>query len=176
MPSAKLSFSMTLKAGSLASNRTKGEFLLNPGTTRTQYGALCWRLRQGRVEVLLVTSRDTGRWIIPKGWPITGQSPEQAAAREAWEEAGVKGEARANCIGLFLYAKLIGPVLAVPCVVAVYPLRVVSLAAHFPERKMRRRKWFAPEKAARKVIEPELRAILATFAPPTDTTPTLQGG
>ena len=61
-----------------------------------QVAALCWRLRKGRAEVLLVTSRDTGRWVLPKGWPITGLSPQAAAAREAWEEAGV-AEGR-NCV------------------------------------------------------------------------------
>ena len=57
---------------------------------RTQYGALCWRMHRGKVEVLLITSRDTGRWVIPKGWPIDGLAPAQTAAREAWEEAGVE--------------------------------------------------------------------------------------
>ncbi|MEN9850080.1 MAG: hypothetical protein RL128_243, partial [Pseudomonadota bacterium] len=59
---------------------------------RTQYGALCWRMHRGKVEVLLITSRDTGRWVIPKGWPIDGLAPAQTAAREAWEEAGVEGD------------------------------------------------------------------------------------
>jgi len=68
---------------------------------RTQYGAVCWRLHRGRVEVLLVTSRDTGRWIIPKGWPIDGLSPAGTAQREAWEEAGVEGEVIEDGLGVF---------------------------------------------------------------------------
>jgi 8-oxo-dGTP pyrophosphatase MutT (NUDIX family) len=143
--------------------KTKGLFLLNPGTTRTQYGALCWRRVNGAVEVLLITSRETGRWVIPKGWPMDGHTPEAAAAREAWQEAGAKGEVSAGCIGLFAYDKVIGPGQTVPCVVAVYPLRVITLDSRFPERKERRRKWFPLAKAAGKVSEPELRAILATF-------------
>ena len=55
----------------------------------------------GRSQVLLVTSRDTGRWVIPKGWPMPDRTPEAAAAREAWEEAGVEGEVSDRCIGLF---------------------------------------------------------------------------
>lgn len=154
----------------------KAQFLLNPGTTRTQYGALCWRRLRGTLEVLLVTSRDTGRWVIPKGWPMPDRTPEGAAAREAWEEAGVEGQVSDQCIGLFSYGKVIGPVVSVPCVVAVYPLRVTGLQDRFPERRMRRRKWFTLDKAARRVMEPELRAILATFLPPPEPSPVSAGG
>jgi 8-oxo-dGTP pyrophosphatase MutT (NUDIX family) len=143
--------------------KTKGLFLLTLGTTRTQYGALCWRRRNGQIEVLLITSRDTGRWVIPKGWPMDGHTPEAAAAREAWQEAGARGEVQPGCIGLFAYDKVIGQAQAVPCVVAVYPLRVTKLAIRFPERKERKRKWFPIAKAASKVSEPELRSILAAF-------------
>lgn len=145
---------------------TKGQFLLNQGTTRTQYGALCWRRENGALQVLLVTSRDTGRWVIPKGWPMPDRSPAAAAAQEAWEEAGVKGQVIERCIGLFSYLKLMGPTLSVPCVVAVFPIKVTGLADSFPESRLRKRKWFPLAKAARKVVEPELQAILSTFRPP----------
>lgn len=127
---------------------------------RTQFGALCWRLHRGRVEVLLITSRDTGRWVIPKGWPIAGRSPEGSAAQEAWEEAGVTGEGAQAALGLYAYDKTRKTREALPCVVQVYPLRVEALAKRFPERKERRRRWFAVEKAAKLVAEPELRAML----------------
>ncbi len=127
---------------------------------RRQCGALCWRMHRGKVEVLLITSRDTGRWIIPKGWPIDGLSPEGAAAREAWEEAGVQGEIGTDELGAYGYAKVLGPKTAVDCSVQVFGLRVAKLKDKFPERKERRRKWFGVEKAARKVAEPELRALL----------------
>ncbi len=149
---------MTRDAKPLSSLRDEAE-------TRTQYGALCWRRAKDGVEVLLITSRDTGRWVIPKGWPIKGLSPEASAAREAWEEAGVEGEADPHCLGLYSYDKGLGPANGpqrqVPCIVAVYSLHVKDLADRFPEVKQRRRKWFAPRKAARKVAEPELRALLA---------------
>lgn len=136
---------------------------------RTQYGALCWRHGGEGVEVLLITSRDTGRWVIPKGWPIETLTPEASAAREAWEEAGVEGAADPRCLGLYGYDKGIGVErLPLPCRVAVYPLQVETLATRFPEHKQRRRKWFSPEKAARKVAEPELQALLAGFVPPPD--------
>lgn len=129
-------------------------------TCPTQYGALCWRMHRGKVEVLLITSRDTGRWVIPKGWPIAGRSPSQAAAREAFEEAGVEGRVSSAGLGLFNYRKVLSPKQSIACKVEVFSLRVAKLVTKFPERHERRRKWFAAEKAARKVIEPELRALL----------------
>lgn len=131
---------------------------------RSQYGALCWRMHRGHVEVLLITSRDTGRWVIPKGWPIDGLHPAASAAREAWEEAGVLGEPAAQALGLYTYDKILKTEAALPCAVAVFPLRVEELAAKFPERKERRRKWFAAAKAAKKVAEPELRALFTALA------------
>lgn len=131
--------------------------------SRTQYGAVCWRLHRGKVEVLLVTSRDTGRWIIPKGWPISGLTPADTAAREAWEEAGVQGEVLEAGLGAFGYAKVLDSRRSVPCSVEVFGLRVAKLRDKFPERKERRRKWFGVEKAARKVAEPELRALLLSL-------------
>ena len=127
---------------------------------RTQYGALCWRMHRGKVEVLLITSRDTGRWVIPKGWPIDGLAPAQTAAREAWEEAGVEGDIADQGLGAFDYEKSLGLKGSIPCSVQVFGLRVAELKGKFPERKERRRKWFDFDKAARKVIEPELRALL----------------
>jgi 8-oxo-dGTP pyrophosphatase MutT (NUDIX family) len=148
----------------MKSNETR-DFLPSGGNEgpRTQFGALCWRMHRGRVEVLLITSRETGRWVIPKGWPIVGKSPEASAAQEAWEEAGVTGESAGPALGLYAYDKTRKSREALPCVVQVYPLRVERLAKQFPERKERRRRWFAAEKAAKLVAEPELRALLLQF-------------
>jgi 8-oxo-dGTP pyrophosphatase MutT (NUDIX family) len=131
---------------------------------RNQVGALCWRMHRGNVEVLLITSRETGRWVLPKGWlePELGQA--SAAAREAWEEAGVQGEIAAEPMGLFTYPKQLRPGVEQPCVVWVHALRVSRLANRFPERQQRRRKWFRAEKAARRVVEAELRALLLDVA------------
>lgn len=131
---------------------------------RSQYGAVCWRMHRGTVQVLLITSRDTGRWVIPKGWPIDGLAPAASAAREAWEEAGVTGIAAPDPLGLYGYDKVLGPDASLACAVSVFALRVAELAAKFPERKERRRKWFSAAKAARKVAEPELRALFETLA------------
>jgi 8-oxo-dGTP pyrophosphatase MutT (NUDIX family) len=141
----------------------KSVFLQETSARRSQYGALCWRMRRNSLEILLVTSRDTGRWVIPKGWPHEGQSPDQSAAREAWEEAGVEGEIDPRCLGVFSYDKVMTPRENVPCVVGVYGLRVHRLQRRFPERNQRSRKWFAVEKAAKRVAEPELRALMLSM-------------
>lgn len=133
-----------------------------------QCGALCWREVKGKVQVLLVTSRDTGRWVIPKGWLIPGLDEPGSAAREAWEEAGVKGDIAPEPLGWFIYDKVLsrdGPVPdAVPCTVAVFALKVDDLARRFPEASQRRLRWFSVAKAAQKVDEPGLQALIAGFA------------
>lgn len=131
---------------------------------RTQFGALCYRLRDGKVEVLLITSRGTGRWIIPKGWPMDGETPAGSAAVEAFEEAGVEGKPSDRALGFYTYTKgNRGDFL--PCVVAVFPLKVRRLLKDFPERGQRRRKWFSQKKAASMVSEPELRRLIKSFNP-----------
>lgn len=132
---------------------------------RSQFAALCFRVKAGQPEVLLITSRRTGRWIIPKGWPEDGMTPAECAAKEAWEEAGVTGKAQDRCLGLFAYAKVIEKGTSLPCVAMVYPVKVKSLSKDFPEAGERRVKWFSPKKAAQKVSEPELARILRDFDP-----------
>jgi 8-oxo-dGTP pyrophosphatase MutT (NUDIX family) len=127
---------------------------------RTQYGAICWRKSAGVLDVLLITSRETGRWVIPKGWPMKGMGPAAAAAREAWEEAGVEGKLSDTCIGLFSYQKMLPKEQPVPCVVAIYGLKVEKLSRRYPEQKQRQRKWFSASEAAGLVAEPELRDLL----------------
>ncbi|WP_296766635.1 NUDIX hydrolase [Sediminimonas sp.] len=132
---------------------------------RTQFAALCYRIRRGRPEILLITSRSSRRWIVPKGWPIENMTPAQSALQEAWEEAGVKGRAIEHCLGLFSYAKLIGPDKALPCIAMVYPVKVKALANDYPESHQRRRKWFTRKKAAARVDEAELVHIIRAFDP-----------
>lgn len=134
--------------------------------TRMQYGALCWRPGSDGVEILLITSRDTGRWVIPKGWPIPGLAPEAGAAQEAWEEAGVEGEIAPVCLGRYGYQKCLTVSAQVPCAVAVYGLRVLREADKFPEVKERTRQWVPQPLAATMVNEPDLAALIAGFVPP----------
>lgn len=133
-------------------------------TLRTQYGAICWRTAEAGLDVLLITSRETGRWVIPKGWPIKGISAAACAEREAWEEAGVEGKLCETCLGVFSYQKIITEDQAIPCAVAIYGLRVEKLSRRYPEQRQRRRKWFAAREAADLVAEPELRVLLLALA------------
>ncbi len=137
---------------------------------RSQFGALPWRLTDGKLEILLITSRDTGRWIIPKGWPMDGATPAQAAATEAYEEAGVEGKLSHMVIGFYGYLKHIDKADrdktdGLPIVVAVFPIRVKKLLADWPEKAERKRQWFPARKAATMVAEPELRRIIKHFDP-----------
>ena len=73
-----------------------------------QYGALPYRFtHDAALEILLLTTRRSKRWIIPKGWPIKGLRPAKSAAREALEEAGVRGRVGAKSIGLFAYDQIL---------------------------------------------------------------------
>lgn len=131
-----------------------------------QFGALCYReKKKGGIEVLLVTSRGTGRWIVPKGWPVKGQTPAGSAAVEAFEEAGVEGRAMPVCTGRYTYSKLMEDGTEVPLRVALFPLRVRKLRRKYPEADQRKRRWFSRKRAADMVDEAELKAILRAFDP-----------
>ena len=132
---------------------------------RTQFGALCYRLRKKKVEVLLITSRTSKRWIVPKGWPMDGKTPAECAAIEAWEEAGVSGVSDGRCIGIFSYSKATGDLGALPCVAMVFAIEVQSMADTYPEAAERKRRWVSRKKAARLVDEPELSRIIRDFDP-----------
>lgn len=131
---------------------------------RTQFGAICYRVKDGTTQVLLVTSRSRKRWIVPKGWPIDGATPAQAAKKEAFEEAGARGKCVGVCLGLYSYTKEVEDD-DLPCVVALYPLKVSSLIKDYPEAKERKRKWFSTEQAASLVDSPELAQIIKGFDP-----------
>ena len=132
---------------------------------RTQFGALCWRMNGDKVQFLLVTSRQRKRWIIPKGWPVDRATPAEAAATEAWEEAGADGKVAPICLGIYSYNKYMSRDEIFPCVVAVFPFRVKKLLANYPEKADRRRKWFGRKKAAKMVDEPELANMILHFDP-----------
>ncbi|HSP25212.1 MAG TPA: NUDIX hydrolase [Saliniramus sp.] len=127
----------------------------------TQHGALPYRRTQdGEVEVMLVTSRETRRWVIPKGWPIKKLKPFATAAREAYEEAGLGGAISRESLGSFTYQKRLKTRKYVACEVDVYAMEVSKEAKRWPERDERERRWFEPEVAARHVTEPELADII----------------
>jgi 8-oxo-dGTP pyrophosphatase MutT (NUDIX family) len=130
---------------------------------RRQYAALPWRRANG-LEVLLVTSRETRRWVIPKGWPMADRTGPEAAAQEAFEEAGVTGQAAEGPAGAFRYRKRLKTGDEVDCEVFVFPLRVDEEHEDWPERLERERQWFTPAAAAAAVEEDELKGIILSFS------------
>ena len=135
------------------------------GKGSVQYAALPWRVRDGAVEVLLITSSN-GRWIVPKGWPMDGKAPHEAAAQEAWEEAGVRGEITSRPLGVFHFDKVKKDGRAKRLEVQVFPLAVTQEAAGWPEADRRERRWLDQAEAAAAVSHAELSALLAAFSPP----------
>jgi 8-oxo-dGTP pyrophosphatase MutT (NUDIX family) len=132
---------------------------------RVQYGALPYRMRdRARPEVMLVTSRERRRWIIPKGWPKKGKSARRSAAREAFEEAGVIGSVARRPVGSFCYEKQLRSGRVVVCKVRVFPLQVKKQTDEWPEKAEREVKWLPAKKAAKQVNDPELSAIIRRLA------------
>jgi ADP-ribose pyrophosphatase YjhB (NUDIX family) len=133
---------------------------------RSQFAALPWRRdAAGQVEVLLITSRETRRWVIPKGWPIKGMKSAKSAAQEAFEESGVRGKVGKRPMGSYGYDKRLKNGRLQHVRVAVFPLQVDSEADAYPELGQREKLWLPLTEAARLVDEPELMVLLATFKP-----------
>jgi 8-oxo-dGTP pyrophosphatase MutT (NUDIX family) len=129
--------------------------------SRYQVAALCYRHARDRVEVLLITSLETRRWILPKGWPKSGFNAGGFALEEAWEEAGVKPRgAPPRRIGRYRYAKRLRGGLPVPTDVDVYAIETEKLHDTYPEAGRRDRRWMAPDEAADAVAEPSLKHLL----------------
>jgi 8-oxo-dGTP pyrophosphatase MutT (NUDIX family) len=133
---------------------------------RLQYGALPYRFTPtAALEILLVTTRRSKRWIIPKGWPIKGLRPAKSAAREAFEEAGVRGKIGTKSVGLFNYHKLLDEEgIQFNCEVKVFPLLVKRQSENWPEIEQRLVQWVDPGKAVSMIKDPELKKLVATFA------------
>jgi 8-oxo-dGTP pyrophosphatase MutT (NUDIX family) len=128
---------------------------------RVQYAALPYRRRgDARTQVMLVTSRDSGRWVIPKGWPKKRKSPCATAASEALEEAGVVGVVGRDSIGSYSYRKRLKSGAVVACEVRVFPLKVKRQQKSWLERGEREIQWFSRAKAAKAVRERALSDII----------------
>ena len=133
----------------------------------SQCGVLAYRDRDGGgFEILLITSRETKRWVIPKGNLMIGLSAHEAAAREAFEEAGVRGEVQSQPLGAYWYDKRLKDADAVPAKVEVFSMRVTAQEQNWPEKGQRDLCWFDTAAAADAVEEPELKALIRTFRPP----------
>lgn len=125
----------------------------------TQHAALPYVCTPDGVEVCLITSRDIGRWVIPKGWPKGHLSASALAEREAIEEAGLVGKIESEPFGSFTYRKRLHFFTWVLCRVDVYLFHVDHQMVDWAERGQRRISWFSPQKAASLVQERELAEI-----------------
>lgn len=137
----------------------------DPEQLPIQTGALPWRLGKGKgIEVMLVTSRRSGRWTIPKGWPMPGKTLAEAAAQEAFEEGGVTGTVDPKPIGTFRHVKQQTPPGDIEVNIVVHPLWVDHELPKWPELGQRKRKWFTLKDAAKRVGSPELSELIRQFA------------
>ena len=129
-----------------------------------QYAALPWRRVEGEIEILLLTSRNTRRWIVPKGWPLVGHTPSECAAIEALEEAGILGEVAAKTLGSFRYDKRRKSGEIVSCKVQVFAMKVSRQRRRWAEKSARETRWCSLDEALMRVSEPGLRRLIAKFA------------
>ncbi len=132
-------------------------------TIAEQSAVLAWRRRKRGVRILLVTSLETRRWVLPKGNVEDGLTPRESALREAFEEAGIEGDAAGRRIGAYLYRKDDSKGGGLRRV-AVFPMQVTRVLDDWPEKDRRRREWMSPEDAAAAVAEKKLARIIARFA------------
>lgn len=137
--------------------------LFGASPARLQVAALPWRRKGERIQVMLITTRETGRWILPKGWPEVGEELHIAAAREAREEAGIEGMVTNIETGRYYYSKVSSNGENMRCEVMVYSLEVNDVVSKWKEKGQRSRKWVSPDKAVGMVTEPELGEIIAAF-------------
>jgi 8-oxo-dGTP pyrophosphatase MutT (NUDIX family) len=130
-----------------------------------QYAALPWRISEGGLrEVMLLTTRETHRWVIPKGWPTKGRKPAEVAGQEAYEEAGLIGQiVGKRSLGNFHYEKRLAKK-AILCEVRVFLFRVQRQLDDWPEKGSRECRWFDANGAAALVAEGGLAEILDRFA------------
>lgn len=129
-------------------------------SSRFQYAALPYRESNSALQVMLITSRDTGRWVIPKGWPEKYLLAHQVAEREAYEEAGLEGSVRQVPLACFDYLKYFDEMHSRLCTVVVFPMLVSNELTDWPEKVERERCWMNAEEAAEKVCEGGLKAII----------------
>ncbi|MBD1907326.1 NUDIX hydrolase [Funiculus sociatus GB2-A5] len=131
-----------------------------------QSGVIPYRIKNGKIEVLLITSSTGKRWVIPKGMIEFMMSPQDSAAKEAWEEAGVIGQVLPTTMGTYDYQKW-----GRTCRVETFLLQVETVLEDWPEAKLRKREWLSVKQAVKHIQEAELKQILMALP---DTLLTLQ--
>jgi len=132
--------------------------------TGSQFAALPWRWVDGHLEILLITTLTSKRWVVPKGWPVEGYSPSECAAQEAFEEAGVVGTTALKPVGSFDYRKRRKTGDEIACHVDVFDLEVERQRRAWPEKAVRQTCWCTVEEAMTRVSDPGLKRLIASFA------------
>jgi 8-oxo-dGTP pyrophosphatase MutT (NUDIX family) len=128
-----------------------------------QVAALPWRLADdGGLEFLLVTSRTSKHWLLPKGWPIPGKSGLESALQEAFEEAGIQAKGPDTPIGRYAFIKVLHDTTELPCTMAVYAVGNVEELAEWPEKGQRDRMWFTQAEAVSIAFDFNLSLFLST--------------
>lgn len=140
-----------------------GDVIRTRTAERRQVAALPWRRTEAGLEIMLVTSRETRRWVTPKGGRMPGKTDAEAAAIEALEEAGIEGVTSHEPLGTFRYLKILKRRAPRWCVVAVYALEVKTQHDDWHERGQRERVWVSRDEAVRRVDEADLKALIAAF-------------
>ncbi|TGU96968.1 NUDIX hydrolase [Mesorhizobium sp. M00.F.Ca.ET.151.01.1.1] len=154
----------------MAATKKKAVRQAKKGERIRQVAAIPFRLNaRGDIEVMLVTSRTTRRFIVPKGWPMKGKSGRKAATIEALEEAGVRGKTLKRPAGIYSYWKRLANRF-VRVDVIVFLLEVTEELADWQEAKRRQRAWLAPADAAMLIDEPDLSTLVSTLTLPEPTT------
>ena len=131
-----------------------------------QFAALPYTERNGEMLVMLVTSRETCRWVLPKGWAEKDLSGPELAAKEAFEEAGLVGKVAAQSVGSYTYPKRLPGGRHLECKVKIFAMHVTHMMEDWPERHQRERRWFTLAQAAMAVEEGDLAALLLQLAAP----------
>ncbi|NES80279.1 MAG: NUDIX hydrolase [Moorea sp. SIO2B7] len=120
-----------------------------------QSGVIPYRIQEEKIEIVLITSLKKKLWIIPKGIIEHDMTPQESAAKEAWEEAGIIGEVLPTLMGSYNYNKWGGT-----CRMKVFLMQVENLESDWLEANQRNRKWFSIKEAIQQLREPELKRIL----------------
>jgi 8-oxo-dGTP pyrophosphatase MutT (NUDIX family) len=137
------------------------KLMIETSTIRHQAGVIAYRVLDDEIRVLLITSRDTGRWIIPKGNIGVHATPAETAEKEAYEEAGIRGTVAGSVpLGFYTYFKRLDFGETLPATVAVYPLQVTKQCKKWPEKGERRLAWVSLEEAIALIDEPGLIPLL----------------
>jgi len=158
---SRMENSVASRSKSASSKETKKK---QKQAIRLQYGALPYRISAlGELEILLVTTRQSGRWIIPKGSPIKGLKATASAAQEAYEEAGVRGIVKTRPIGKFCFDKNLEEGVAIPCEVSVFALYVTNQYDSWPEQAQRTSRWFPPGEALAQLTDEGLITLVSHF-------------